>query len=34
MGFAFALLLGAVSGAVPAIQSARLSVVEALRRVA
>ncbi|MEO8450308.1 MAG: FtsX-like permease family protein [Gemmatimonadota bacterium] len=34
LGMALALLLGLVSGAIPAIQSARLSVVGALRRVA
>lgn len=34
LGLALAALLGAVSGAIPAVQSARLSVVSALRRVA
>ena len=34
LGFGFALLLGLVSGIVPAWQAARLSVVQALRRVA
>ncbi|MBM4188882.1 MAG: FtsX-like permease family protein [Gemmatimonadetes bacterium] len=34
LGFGLALLLGMISGAVPALQSARLSVTSALRRVA
>jgi putative ABC transport system permease protein len=34
MGFAIALALGLVSGAIPAFQAARLSVVQALRKVA
>jgi putative ABC transport system permease protein len=34
LGLGLAMLLGLVSGAVPALQSARLSVVSALRRVA
>jgi putative ABC transport system permease protein len=34
LGLAIALVLGLVSGAIPALQSARLSVVSALRRVA
>lgn len=34
LGLAFALVLGVISGAIPAWQSARLSVVNALRRVA
>ena len=33
LGFGIAVLLGAITGIVPALQASRLSVVEALRRV-